>query len=354
MYFSSRTYHTNMLKAYYFICLSILLILTDHARCEYDFILNVEAGGWLDVHTEPETWEEAFVKCHQRGAVLASPLNKELAHALQLQMLQFGVSGNIFLGTHDLHSKGHYVSVEGVPLSDMDIKWSSEARVNQADSGDCLTMSVDGSVHYSSCTDPLPFICYRKPENQMLNECGTYDNKYHFNQQTGSCYKIHHDRYTWTRAYSICASEGAYLVILNDAEEARIVKDLFPPPPSTPLDGFFIGLRAWGKERIWTTIQGDRIEDVYNIWNIGEPNNYSGVENIAQCLWNGRLDDLPRDSIKRVFACESINDVFNHWNTSQPDNWYGSQDRASYLRNGYMDDVQPWTVAMFVCEKSPK
>ncbi|KAJ8727840.1 hypothetical protein PYW08_016225 [Mythimna loreyi] len=297
MYFSSRTYHTNMLKAYYFICLSILLILTDRARCDSDYLYNHKAGGWLKLYTAPQAWEQAFLKCDQDGAVLASPLNKELVNALQLQMLQFGVSGNIFLGTHDLFSKGHFVSIEGVTLSDMDIKW---AQGDGAGTGDCLTMSVDGSVHFSSCTDRLPFVCYRKPETQTMNDCSTYDFEYHLNEQTGSCYKVHLNKQTWTRAYSICASEGGHLVILNDEEEVRIVQSMI----STPYDQFNVGLVAWGNDRTWKTIHGDKIDDVYNQWNTGEPNNENHIENRGACLSNGKLNDFPAVSYSLIFVCE--------------------------------------------------
>ncbi|KAJ8730413.1 hypothetical protein PYW07_017451 [Mythimna separata] len=298
-----------MLKAYYFYCVPLLLILTEHARCESDYVYSSEAGGWLKLYTTHEGWEDALVKCHHDGAVLASPLNKGLANALQLEMAHFGVNSSIFLGTHDLYSKGRYVSVEGVPLTDMEIKLDSFPHI-PGTGLDCLMMSVDGIGRFTSCTNSLPFICYRKPDNLTMNECNTYDNGYHLNEQTGSCYKIHLNKQTWSRAYSICASEGGYLVILNDAAEMRIVKDLFPPPPSSnpPWEGFYIGLAAWGRERIWTTIHGDKLEDVYNKWDSGEPNNYEGNQDRAQCLWNGNLDDTTKDTRAplntRVFACE--------------------------------------------------
>ncbi|KAJ8727842.1 hypothetical protein PYW08_016227 [Mythimna loreyi] len=287
---------TNMLKTYYFVCLSFFLITTVYVQCNA-FVYDIKAGGWLKPHSLPATWIDAFLECQNEDSVLASPLNKGLAETLRTQIGQLQGS-DIYLGVHDFHSKGLFVSVEGVPLSAMDLRLDSQN--DEEGHLDCLTMSANGSVHYSSCSHPLPFICYRH-DNEFINEC---DYEYQYNEQMGRCYKVHVQEEAWTRAYEICASEGGHLVILNDEEEAKIVKNMFPANEGIQ---FHIGLRAWGPERIWTTIHG-----------------------------------------------ESINDVFNHWNTSQPDNWYGSQDRASYLRNGYMDDVQPWTVAMFVCEKSPK
>lgn len=50
---------------------------------------------------------------HVTGAVLASPLNKEIADALLTLLEQSSVYSPIFLGTHDLYSKGHFTSIEG-------------------------------------------------------------------------------------------------------------------------------------------------------------------------------------------------------------------------------------------------
>ncbi|KAJ8730410.1 hypothetical protein PYW07_017448 [Mythimna separata] len=284
-----------MLKTCYFVCLSILLITTGLVRCDNDFVFDFEADGWLKLHSEPATWSEALLKCLNEGSVLASPLNPGLAKALRIQMAQLQGS-DIYLGVHDFNSKGLFGSVEGVPLSAMGIKLGLKDAAK-----DCITMSADGSTSYSTCTNPLPFVCYKKNENQTLNEC---DYEYEYNEQMGRCYKVHVREQTWSRAYELCAYEGGHLVILNDEAEANLIKSMFPAKEGKQ---FHIGLRAWGAERIWTTIHG-----------------------------------------------ESINDVFNHWNTNQPDNWLGNQERATFLRNGKMDDVQPWTVAMFVCEKSPK
>ncbi|KAJ8730415.1 hypothetical protein PYW07_017453 [Mythimna separata] len=269
-----------------------------------DYLFSFEAGGWLKLHKTPQPWEEAFVQCHDEGALLASPLNKGLANAIHSQLAQSSVNGQVFLGIHDYYSKGDYVSVEGVPLTDMDIKWAAPG--NGPDAGDCLTMTVDGSARYASCKDPLPFVCYRKLDNQTLNECGTFDNEYRLNQKTGSCYKVHREKVSWTRAYKSCSSEGGHLVILNDAEEARIITAMFPPrtDKSDPWERFYIGLVTWGKDRVWTTIHGEKIENVFNKWSSGQPDNYEGIQNRGALIWNGELDDVSAAGVKLTFVCE--------------------------------------------------
>ena len=51
--------------------------------------------------------------CHVTGAVLASPINNQLATALQSLIAQSGVNSDFFLGTHALFDNEHFLSVEG-------------------------------------------------------------------------------------------------------------------------------------------------------------------------------------------------------------------------------------------------
>ncbi|KAJ8730416.1 hypothetical protein PYW07_017454 [Mythimna separata] len=293
-----------MLQIIHFVSLTYLLIASDVVQCKPDYLFNEDAGGWLKLHVIPATWEEAFLRCHYEGAVLASPVSKELAKAIYTLISPLDSEDRIFLGTHDLYSKGHFTSVEGVPLSDLE---TGEGSIRPGfPNGDCLTMSVRGSanMYTSSCQDPLPFVCYRKLDNQTLNECGTFDNEYQHQRYTGSCYKVHKKVQTWTRAYGICASEGGHLVILNDAEEARVVMDMFPGQPvGETWDRFHVGLRAWTEDRVWTTINGERFEDVFNKWNDDQPNNLGNNQDRATFVREGALDDVDAD-FKAMFVCE--------------------------------------------------
>nr|XP_021184508.2 lymphocyte antigen 75 [Helicoverpa armigera] len=288
----------------YLVCFLYLLIATGPVRCKPDYLYDSEVQGWLKLHVIPATWEQAFLRCHYEGAVLASPLNEELTKALHSTMTKFGIIRRIFLGTSLLLSNGDFVSIEGVPLSDQEIQWSPQG----PDPGQCLTMAISGSEHYmytASCDEQLPYICYRNRDNSTMNECGTFDNKYHYNQKTGSCYKVHNEKHTWYRANMICFAEGGHLVILNDDVEANIVKDMFPvrTDNTTNLwEQIHIGLKAWD-DRIWFTIHGDKIDDVYNQWAAGQPDNRMGTQSIGTILRSGLLDDA--NPLKRnMFVCE--------------------------------------------------
>ncbi|XP_022830649.1 C-type mannose receptor 2-like isoform X1 [Spodoptera litura] len=288
-----------MLKIY-LICLSYLFMLyLESAQCDPQYWFNMDVNGWLKVHTIPATWEEAFLRCHYEGAVLASPLTQQLSKALEHKFSVISQQ-SIHLGTHDLYSNGDYFSVEGIPLDSLVLKWS-----NFRGTGDCLAMSRDGRAFITKCMEPRPYICYKKLDNLTMNICGTFDDAYQFYDKTGSCYKRHDEYRTWTDAFKICAAEGGYLLILNDATEAAIVREMFPvrTGKANEWENFHVGLRAWGPERTWITIHGERIEDVFHDWNPGQPDNYQGVQNVGALLRLGTLDDHSIDK-KSMFVCE--------------------------------------------------
>ncbi|XP_047024728.1 killer cell lectin-like receptor subfamily B member 1A [Helicoverpa zea] len=288
----------------YLVCLSYLLIAADSQLCKPQYLFSTEAEGWLKLHTFPASWEKALRKCTYEGAVLASPLDAGLVNAIRSTMAQNGVNGPIFLGTHNLHSGHHFVSVEGVPLSNMKINCALQTSPDV--SGLCLTTTVNGPSQYmnvTSCKDSLPYICYRKLDNRTMNKCGTFDDAYHLNKQTGSCYKVHHKKATWHNAYEICAAEGGHLVVIDDKEEALVIKNMFPTPPDGKVDkwdAFFIGLFAYGDPLDWITVNGDRLDDVYNYWEPGQPENTGRVASIIR---SGNLDDINSDK-KLMFICE--------------------------------------------------
>nr|XP_021193942.2 secretory phospholipase A2 receptor [Helicoverpa armigera] len=291
----------------YLVFLSYLLIAADSHRCKPQYLFSTEAQGWLKLHTYPASWEKALQKCNYEGAVLASPLDAGLVHALRLTMAQNGVNGPIFLGTHNLHSSDHFVSVEGVPLFNMEINWAPQ--INPNASGLCLTMIVNGPSQYlnvTSCKDSLPYICYRRLNSSCLNECGTFDSAYHLNKQTGSCYKVHHKKATWHNAYEICAAEGGHLVVIDDEEEALVIKNMIPTPPNgraDKWDSFFIGLFAYGDPLDWMTVNGDRIDDVYNDWDPGQPDYGDGIQLHGTIIRPGTLDNA-YSGRPRMFVCE--------------------------------------------------
>nr|AKP99429.1 LL1 [Spodoptera exigua] len=221
--------------------------LSESARCDPHYKFNMDANGWLKVHQIPATWEEAFLRCHYEGAVLASPLTQQLSKAIENKFSDISCySQSIHLGIHDLYPTGDFVTVEGVPLESLMLKWSSFKST-----GDCFAMSRDGRSFMTKCTESRPYVCYKKLDNLTMNICGTFDDAYRAND--------------W--------------------------------------ENFHAGLRACGPERTWITIHGERIEDVFHDWNPGQPDNYMGIQNSGSFIRLGTLDDHASDK-KSMFVCE--------------------------------------------------
>ncbi|XP_049705818.2 C-type mannose receptor 2 [Helicoverpa armigera] len=273
-----------------------LLYMTDSVVCKPDYIYNDAVNGWLKFHAVPATWQNAFLQCHYEGAVLASPINPDLESALTQMMKKedlFGPNG-IFIGTNALSSEGDYISIEGVPLADMPVKWR---HYNNEQPSKCLYF-YDKMVEPIECSTYAPYICYKKRDNSTIfNECGTFDNEYHFSQETGSCYKFHSEFKTWSEAHRICLAEGGHLVIINDQAEATTIKNMLP------LGGerVCIGLRQWSKD-LWLTIHGEKLENVYHEGISGYDNRYDRSMN-GYFFSDGTLNKINLN-LESQYICE--------------------------------------------------
>ncbi|KAJ8707775.1 hypothetical protein PYW07_011452 [Mythimna separata] len=251
------------------ICVT-LLFATDFVLGKPDYIFVNEVNGWLKLHVVPAKWQEAFINCHYEGAVLASPINPKLAAAMQNIMKRSNVDSSIYLGV-TAFTPGDFMSIEGVPLADLSITWGS---FSPGEPEDCLSLSKEGKTFISSCRLYLPYICYKKRDDTtVLNKCGTFDNEYKLNTATGSCYKQHKRSMSWADAHKICTAEGAYLLILNDKQEAHAIKKEYLSSPSKGNKGnaTYVGIRNWYGDGTWLSIHGEKIENLYDKWAKGKP-----------------------------------------------------------------------------------
>ncbi|KAJ8708243.1 hypothetical protein PYW07_010368 [Mythimna separata] len=290
---------------------TVLLINVVVSKPDYHF--NQELDGWLKLHVEPATWQEAFLTCHYEGAVLASPIDSRLSAALRYIIRRSELEpASIYIGTNARFSPGDYFSIEGVPLADMNVKWNSYFYEEKP--GDCLRFTEDGSVQTSPCDQWRPYVCYKKRDetSEMMNNCGTYDNEYNLNQTTGSCYKLHRELKTWDMAYKICTAEGGHLAIINDQREADAVTVLFPEAEEQYYadDSQFvlvhIGLRDWNNDNLWLSIHGEKLEYLYNTWAEGQPDHKTDAELAGGCgslLRDGTLYEN-WCAMKQMFICE--------------------------------------------------
>ncbi|KAJ8727849.1 hypothetical protein PYW08_016234 [Mythimna loreyi] len=295
--------------------LSLILIIAGMP----DYYQDDNVVGWIKLHKTPATFKDAYMTCYYEGAVLASPINDPLAATLERKRNM--TDGVIWIGTHSLFSENDFISIEGVQVNDMPISISYETEPNE----NCLIMASAGQAQTSNCTRLLPFVCYRHRRDEPVNfKCGTFDNRYKYEPRTGSCYKLHHERQEWLRAQLICSSEGGYLAVVNDEEEAMILRNMssrraLKISKYTDWEPLFIGIRDWDRKGIWTTVQGDSLDSVYHAWGWGQPDNLGGRQYCGSLLKNGLLDDT-WCHVKTLFICEKdpCKARFTHPSTGNP------------------------------------
>ncbi|KAL0840833.1 hypothetical protein ABMA28_014640 [Loxostege sticticalis] len=253
-----------------------LFIIASHTfRRDYTF--DPELGGWLKYHPMPVEWQDAALRCHYEGAILASPLNEDIRKALTTIMANRApVSTAIFTGISNTYSRTEYQSMEGVPISNIWLSWAASPKLNPSEENS-IVLNVYGTVDVVPSSDPHPFICYRQTPYTELTKCGIEDTGYVLNQETGSCYKLSEQKLNWTNAYQSCAFDGAHLAIINSKAEADTLWNLAHKKSGEP--SVLVGIQAWGARRTWLTVHGQSLSKAgYSEWRKGEPNNANGKE----------------------------------------------------------------------------
>ncbi|XP_068631985.1 C-type mannose receptor 2-like [Battus philenor] len=282
-----------------FILIQISLCVTFSESWEYryDYKYYQQVEGWLKVHRVPAVWHDARLRCQLEGAVLASPTNARISTLLEA-VVAGHFPGGIFTGVHATFSKGDYYSVDGIPLGRMPIKWAPGEPNNVENSEECLVLSSNG-VKDVKCTDVHPYVCFKKKTGPIVHtECGTIDPEYKLDTRTGKCYKTHYVGRPWSRAFMACSAEGGYLAVINSEIEATVLKDAFARYPDSKITGDIrdiasIGFHDWNERRVWTTIQGQSIQETgYTTFENGQPDNAPNGEYCGSIFRSGKLNDL--------------------------------------------------------------
>ncbi|XP_075988237.1 C-type mannose receptor 2-like [Anticarsia gemmatalis] len=295
-------------------CLTALFIVCTTSleavkfRCDYTY----RGSGWYKYHEIPLPWRDARMMCYHEGAVLVSPLTREL----QAEMTTFIRHDDIFIGINAV-SKGHYYSVEGMPLNIIPHVWAPMEPDNKNDTERCLSMSPDGKLSDVKCEEPRPYLCYRKDSDVDVNVCGTIDSEYKFERRTEKCYKFHTHSATYEDAHFACSAEGGHLAIINSEKEANIIRELMDAHPEDSIVGVHnkayvhLGFLNWGygPATYWMTLDGRTIEEAgFPKFSYGEPNNAGqepeGCGSMERST--GLLNDLPCSTkdVAYNFICE--------------------------------------------------
>ncbi|KAL0840842.1 hypothetical protein ABMA28_014648 [Loxostege sticticalis] len=274
-----------------------------------DYKYDEQAAGWVKWHSVPATWGEARLRCYYEGAVLASPINENLAKVMNRMQEENQHGNGIFTGIHSTFSKGDFTSIEGVPLHELFLKQIS---YNGLSTENCVIMYRPGNVYGVGCSNEYSYICYKMaPKDLQITMCGTDDQEYEYSPTTGSCYKFHRIGRTWSRAFMTCSAEGGHLAIINSDLEAQVIRDIFSKYPENTIMASYthtasVGFQDWGQRGLWWTIHGQDLSQAgYDKWDQGSPDDKK-TQFCGSVNRSGKLNDIWCDGEQNTFPaiCE--------------------------------------------------
>ncbi|XP_075987260.1 macrophage mannose receptor 1-like [Anticarsia gemmatalis] len=301
------------------VCVLVLFVTSD---VQGRYVFESTIRGSIETNKIISSFEDAASQCKTEGAVLAAPVNDQIRNKMIALIGVNNHSTPYFINAKLKHSHNpEFVSSEGVSLDDMSVSDMIE-ELDPRD-GECLAMD-SRTIRVVSCSAPLPYMCYKEndittpvgvavagtTETERVNiqtttlssrveiDCGTTDAGYKFEESTGSCYKLHSQTESWYTASSICTAEGGYLVILNDENEARVIRNKFFPKNG---HSAYIGLRDYNDNDMWTSVHGDDISRLFNQWHEGHDPNTD--LNCGALDSTGKLNDY-RCTTEWWFVCE--------------------------------------------------
>ncbi|KAJ4442990.1 hypothetical protein ANN_04638, partial [Periplaneta americana] len=129
------------------------------------------AVGYYKFHTEGLTWREAVKACSREGAHLAIINSETESSVLQSLFARHPKLNNVsdqnhaFLGYHDLHKEGTFLTVFGNALNTTGfLRWSDSTQPNNAKSGpdpdsDCGGINRNGGLNDLPCNWKVSFFC---------------------------------------------------------------------------------------------------------------------------------------------------------------------------------------------------
>ncbi|KAG6444124.1 hypothetical protein O3G_MSEX003207 [Manduca sexta] len=272
-----------------------------------DYEYHASAGGWFKVHKVPAKWHDARLMCDFEGALLASPINVDVSDVMQSIVNKIEPSTGVYTGVNNIVTPMMYNSIEGVSLSAMPVRTRDIFSEEYSSSPHCARLLHQAGLVAGSCSDDLPYICYKKKTGDLrITECGTVDPGYQLDNRTGHCYKFHKDPLLWSLANWRCIAEGGQLAVINSAAEADVIKQLFaeyPPPTIKRGDTTVVhlGFHDWNENNVWRTVNGLSLEEAgYAKWDSARKNNYK--EFYGSMTRVGLLDDTLGG--KAAFVCE--------------------------------------------------
>ncbi|CAB3244384.1 unnamed protein product [Arctia plantaginis] len=294
-----------MLHSIYAVFLWAIVLSVTIDIVETKYVYRPEIQRWVSQKKIVATWQNAKQKCKKEDAIFASPIDAEILKIMKSYIEANNYSTPYFLGfkaIHHVDGDVQFLSVEGVDFYDMpDTALDMIEKIDPFE-GECLSMDSQ-NIRAVSCELRLPYICYTNvTANGTTNitsttkeversSCGTGYTLY----PTG-CYKAHYVNQSFRNAKRTCEGEGGYLVVLNDAEEANIVKDLHSQPPLNVSK--WIGLEDQSQMGDWRSIKGNHLVNIYSKWADSTFTQHCGV-----IQTDGLINDFKCGN-KIPFICE--------------------------------------------------
>ncbi|MEM9489537.1 MAG: C-type lectin domain-containing protein [Myxococcota bacterium] len=261
------------------------------------YVLGPTGDHCYRVVTEAQTHDRAVARCAADGAYLAVIDSRE-----ENDFVGQLAGGSVWLGYTDRDIEGAYTWVDGSDsLFEM---WTGERPVHVA--RDCVVLDSDsgGTWEDRGCGETYPFVCEFDPGQRAPMAPACMDDANYDRVLAGRPYRLAASPARWQAAQDACAADGAYLVVISDAHDNALVRDLGAGRPK-----LWLGYTDIATEGSWQWING-AAQDAYRPWGRGEPNNANNNEHCAEMVVGPEDGDLAgawNDGIctgQRDYVCE--------------------------------------------------
>ncbi|XP_039649762.1 galactose-specific lectin nattectin-like [Perca fluviatilis] len=120
--------------------------------------------------------------------------------------------------------------------------------------------------------------------------------------QFGSrCFALYIQAKTWIDAQTFCQTAGGHLASIHSDAENTFLRDFINQVTGTYKNAW-IGATDAVKEGTWLWTDGSKFD--YKIFNAGQPDNASGVENCLEMNYEGKnWNDRPCSTYQASFVC---------------------------------------------------
>lgn len=208
------------------------------------------------------------------------------------------IANDVWIGFDDLTAEGTFRWVNGAPVSFT--AWAGGEPNNSFGREDCAYLTPDTTPHWNdtNCGDVRAAVCECEPGytapptpacRTMPAGSTTADGRRYFLRSTGK---------NWDDARADCASIGAYLIAISDAEENQLVENTLAIDAAATS---WIGLSDLQTAGTWAWLDG--APSGYTNWTTSAPYPGSGQDCVALQLNDQRWANLSCSAVLS-YVCE--------------------------------------------------